>query len=101
VVCSKEVIFSGLPEISRKKSQEPEVLDKGSIAIGGIKARGVVNAMRIARESFNNEERAPLSPDYFDRNVSLKVVKVIESYVKIIDKVTWFKDGYAEEGDKA
>jgi len=43
----------------------------------------------IARESFESEERAPLSPDYLDRNVSLKVVKVIESYVKIINRVIW------------
>lgn len=85
----------------RTSTERPEVLDKGSIVIGGIMARGVVNAIRIARESFDNEERAPLSPDYLDRNVSLKVVKVIESYVKIINKVTWFKDGYAEEVDKA
>jgi len=41
-----------------------------------------------------------LSPDYLDRNVSLKVVKVIESYVKIINKVTWFKDSYSEEADR-
>jgi len=48
--------------------------------------------MRIAIESFVNEERAPLSPDYLDRNVSLKVVKVIGSYVKIINRVTWFRE---------
>lgn len=71
------------------------MLDKGSIVIGGIKARGVVNAMKIARESFDNEERAPLSPDYLDRNVSLKVMKVIESYMKIINKVTWQKWNYS------
>ena len=59
----------------------------------------MVNAIRTARESFDNEERAPLSPDYLDRNVSMKVVKVIESYVKIIKKVTWFKDTYSEEAD--
>ena len=68
------------------------MLDKGSIVIGGIKARGVVNAIRIARESFDNEERGPLSPDYLDGNVSLKVVKVIESYVKVINRVTWLGD---------
>jgi UDP-N-acetylglucosamine 2-epimerase (non-hydrolysing) len=51
--------------------------------------------MTIAKESFDNEERVPLSPDYLDRNVSLKVVKVIESYVKIINKVTWQKWDYS------
>ena len=85
----------------RTSTERPEVLDKGSIVIGGIKPRGVVHAIRISRKSFDNEERAPLSPDYLDRNVSMKVVKVIESYVKIINKVTWSKDGYAEEVDKA
>jgi len=84
-----------LDDILRTSTERPKVLDKGSIVIGGIKARGVVNAIRIARESFNNEERAPLSSDYLDRNVSLKVVKVIESYVKIINKVTWQKWDYS------
>lgn len=67
------------------------MLDKGSIVIGGIKARGVVNAIRIARESFDDEEKAPLSPDYLDRNVSMKVVKVIESSIKIVLRDTWYQ----------
>ena len=81
-----------LDDILRTSTERPEVLDKGSIVIGGINARGVINAITIVKESFDNEERAPLSPDYLDRNVSLKVVKVIESYVKIINRVTWFKN---------
>ncbi|WP_367362926.1 hypothetical protein [Mesotoga sp.] len=80
-----------LDDILRTSTERPKVLDKGSIVIGGIKARGVVNAIRIARESFDNEERAPLSPDYMDRNVSLKVVKLIESYVQIVHRDTWHK----------
>lgn len=84
--------FQALLHSVRTNTGESEVLDKGSIVIGGIKARGVVNAMRIARESFDNEERAPLSPDYLDRNVSLKVLRVIESYVKVINRVTWLGD---------
>ncbi len=64
------------------------MLDKGSIVIGEIVARGVVNAIWIARESFDKEERIPLSPDNLDMNVSLKVVKVIENYVKTTNKVT-------------
>jgi len=87
---SEESSILGFPAVLfRTSTERPEVLDKGSIVIGGIKARGVVNAISIARESFDNEERAPFSPDYLDRNVSLKVVKVIESYVKIISRVIW------------
>lgn len=84
----------------RTITERPEVLDKGSIVIGGTKTRGVVNAIRITRESFDDEKRPPLSLDYMDKNVSLKVVKVIESYVKIINKVTWFEDSYSEEVDR-
>jgi len=80
-----------LDDIFRTSTERPEVLDKGSIVIGGIKARGVVNAIRIARGSFDNEERAPLSPDYLDRNVSLKVVKVVESYIEIVLRDTWYQ----------
>ena len=53
------------------------------------RARGLVDAIRIARKSIKSEERTPLSPDYLDSNVSMKVVKVIESYVKTISKVIW------------
>ncbi|MGV8104219.1 MAG: non-hydrolyzing UDP-N-acetylglucosamine 2-epimerase [Mesotoga sp.] len=97
---SEESSILGFPAVLfRTSTERPEVLDKGSIVIGGIKARGVVNAMTIAKESFDNEERVPLSPDYLDKSVSHKVVKVIESYVKIINRVTWFKDSYSEEAD--
>ena len=71
--------------------QEPEVVDKGSIVIGGIKARGVVNAIKIARESFDNEERPHLSQDYLDRNVSLKVVKAIEGCVQVVQRDAWYQ----------
>jgi len=89
---SEESSILGFPAVLLRTSTErPEVVDKGSIVIGGIKARGVVNAIRIARESFDDEQRPPLSLDYMDRNVSLRIVKVIESYIKIINERTWFK----------
>ena len=89
---SEESAILGFPAVLfRTSTERPEVLDKGSIVIGGIKANDVVNAIRIAVESFKNGERAPIPKDYEGRNVSLKVVKIIESYIKIINRVTWYK----------
>ncbi len=89
---SEESSILGFPAVLfRTSTERPEVLDKGSIVIGGISPKDVVNAINIATESFNEEEKAPLANDYYDKNVSLKVVKIIESYIKIINKVIWFK----------
>ena len=82
----------GFPAVLiRTSTERPEVLDKGSIVIGGIEAQGVVRAVRLARKMFDSEPRPPLPPDYLDTNVSAKVVKIIESYTKIVDRVVWQK----------
>lgn len=75
----------------RTSTERPEVLDKGSIVIGGIEKEGVVRAVRTARRMFDEEPPPPLPPDYVDTNVSAKVVKIIESYTKIVDRVVWQK----------
>ena len=75
----------------RTSTERPEVLDKGSMVIGGIEKDGVVRALRLARKMFDEEPIPPLPPDYADPNVSSKVVKIIESYTKIVDRVIWQK----------
>jgi UDP-N-acetylglucosamine 2-epimerase len=75
----------------RTSTERPEVLDKGSIVIGGIEKEGVIRAVRIARRMFDDEPPAPMPPDYLDTNVSAKVVKIIESYTKIVNRVVWHK----------
>jgi UDP-N-acetylglucosamine 2-epimerase (non-hydrolysing) len=75
----------------RTSTERPEVLDKGSILIGGIEREGVVRAVRMARRMFDTEPHPPLPGDYLDTNVSAKVVKIIESYSKIVDRVIWRK----------
>lgn len=75
----------------RTSTERPEVLDKGSIIIGGIKPEEVVSSIYIARESFKGNKINTLPEDYKDINVSLKVVKIIQSYTKIINKVVWYK----------
>jgi UDP-N-acetylglucosamine 2-epimerase (non-hydrolysing) len=75
----------------RTSTERPEVLDEGSMVIGGIEKAGVVRAVRLARRMFDDEPASPLPSDYRDTNVSAKVVKIIESYTKIVDRVVWQK----------
>jgi len=75
----------------RTSTERPEVLDKGSVVIGGIDRDSVVRAVRMARRMFDEEPPPPLPGDYQDLNVSAKVVKIIESYAKLIDRYVWMK----------
>jgi len=75
----------------RTSTERPEVLDKGSIVIGGIKPVHLIQSIYLAKKTFAECPHNSLPLDYKDINVSLKVVKIIQSYTKIINKVTWYK----------
>ncbi len=75
----------------RTSTERPEVLDKGSIVIGGIKEEDVEQAAVLARAMYDNKEQLIESPDYSDANVSMKVVKLIQSYTKIVNETVWLK----------
>ena len=75
----------------RTSTERPEVIDKGSIIIGGIEPASVVRAVGLARRMFDDETPPPLPADYRDTNVSAKIVRIIESYTKIVDRVVWQK----------
>ena len=79
------------PGISLRTSTErPEALDAGSIVLGGINERDILNSIELAVNS--KEERTDnLVRDYKDTNVSLKVVKIIQSYYNIVNNRTWKK----------
>jgi UDP-N-acetylglucosamine 2-epimerase len=76
----------------RTSTERPEVLDKGTIVIGGITGEHLVSSIRLA-VGIQSQDRTTLhSPiDYMDTNVSVKVVKLIQSYTPIINKVVWNK----------
>ncbi len=80
------------PGISMRTSTErPEALDAGSIVLGGINERDILNSIELAVNA--KEERSEnLVRDYKDTNVSLKVVKIIQSYYNIVNMRTWKKD---------
>lgn len=73
----------------RTSTERPEVLDKGTVVIGGITGPDVQQAMELAVSMRENGERRVLPPDYLDYNVSEKVVKIIQSYTKIVKKTVW------------
>jgi len=88
---SEESAMLGFPGVLiRTSTERPEVLDKGIVVIGGIKKDDVISSIRMATD-FVGYDNPVLVPDYQDKNVSNKIVKIIQSYVKIINKVVWDK----------
>ncbi|MGC5325153.1 non-hydrolyzing UDP-N-acetylglucosamine 2-epimerase [Brevibacillus sp. SYSU BS000544] len=79
----------------RTSTERPEVLDKGTMVIGGVTPDDVLKSIQLAIEIHSEKRMVPPIPiDYQDTNVSIKVVKIIESYTKIINKVVWDVSGY-------
>jgi len=89
---SEESAILGFPGVLiRTSTERPEVLDKGTVVIGGITENDIVQAVELSRGMWNNHEKTLLATDYIDENVSVKVVKIIQSYTKIINSVVWNK----------
>lgn len=81
--------FSGIS--LRTSTERPEVLDKGSFIIGGIKTEDVIQSIELARNLRQNGRIGLAASDYEDANVSTKIITLIQSYTKIIDDVVWRK----------
>ncbi len=75
----------------RTSTERPEVLDKGTVVIGGITGEDVSQAMDLAVSMYDNNEPVVMAEDYADTNVSVKVAKIIQSYAKIVNITTWNK----------
>ena len=91
---SEESAILNFPAVLiRTSTERPEVLDKGSILIGGIKSDEVIQSVYTAVEMFKTKDNTNILPaDYQDTNISMKVVKIIQSYTKIINKDIWRKN---------
>ena len=81
--------FAGV--LIRTSTERPEALDAGSVVVGGITGDDVEQAMDLAVAMRDNGERKGLPDDYRDKNVSVKVIKTIQSYAKIVDQTVWLK----------
>lgn len=75
----------------RTSTERPEALDKGVFLLGGISERQVLQAVNTAVTMHKVGECASLVSDYTDENVSTKVVKIIQSYTGIVDRMVWRK----------
>lgn len=81
--------FSGV--LIRTSTERPEVLDKGTVIVGGISYDNLVQSVELAKSMQENNEPMLDAIDYKDTNVSTKVVKIIQSYKDIINRNTWRK----------
>ena len=90
----EESAILNFPGVSMRNSTErPEALDAGSIVLGSVNERDLINSIELAVKSFKDNRENPVH-DYRDLNVSEKVVKIIQSYYNIINERTWKKNPY-------
>lgn len=89
----EESAYFGFPAVSvRTSSERPEALDCGVFTIGSIDSKQVLQAVDLAVNMYNNGDNAASVDAYTDENVSTKVVKLIQSYTGIVNKMVWRKD---------
>lgn len=76
----------------RTSTERPEALDKGCFILAGIDEKSLLQAVDTAVEMNNAHDDGLSVPDYTDENVSIKVVKLIQSYTGIVNKMVWRKE---------
>jgi UDP-N-acetylglucosamine 2-epimerase (non-hydrolysing) len=88
----EEGAYFNFPAVSiRTSTERPEAMDKGVFVIGSITSDYVLQAVDLAVSMYANGDNGIAVPAYSDENVSTKVVKIIQSYVGIINKMVWRK----------
>ena len=75
----------------RTSTERPEALDKACFILAGIDKKNLLQAVDTAVEMTNNKDFGIPVPDYVEENVSTKVVKIIQSYTGVVDKMVWRK----------
>ena len=75
----------------RTSTERPEALDKACFILAGIDTQGLMQAVETAVSMTENGDHGTPVPDYVEENVSAKVVKIIQSYTGIVNKMVWRK----------
>ena len=75
----------------RTSTERPEAIDKGCFILAGIDTDSLLNAVDLAIEMNKNGDFGLPVPNYVDENVSIKVVKIIQSYTNVVNKMVWRK----------
>ncbi|MCW6676261.1 UDP-N-acetylglucosamine 2-epimerase (non-hydrolyzing) [Aerococcaceae bacterium NML180378] len=88
----EESAFFKFPAVSiRTSTERPEAMDQGVFTIGSISTEQVLQAVELATAMYENGDVSSTVGTYSDANVSTKVIKIIQSYVGIINKMVWRK----------
>ena len=75
----------------RTSTERPEALDKGCFVLSGIDTTGLLQSVDVAVSLIRDGHPGIPVPDYVDENVSTKVVRIIQSYVGVVNKMVWRK----------
>ena len=75
----------------RTSTERPEALDKGCFVLAGIDEKSLLQAVETAVDMVKNGDNGIPVPDYVEENVSTKVVKLIQSYTGVVNKMVWRK----------
>ena len=78
----------------RTSTERPEALDKGCFILAGIDEKSLLQAVDTAVEMNQDGDLGIPVPDYVEKNVSTKVVKIIQSYTGVVNKMVWRKDSF-------
>ena len=76
----------------RTSTERPEALDKGCFVLSGIDKKGLLQSVDVAVSLIKDGLPGIPVPDYVDENVSTKVVRIIQSYVGVVNKMVWRKE---------
>ena len=88
---SEESAMMNFPAVSiRTSTERPEAIDAGSIVLGGIKKQQVINAISVCLQTYN-VDNLTLPWEYQIKDVSSRVIKIIQSYTSIVNNVIWNK----------
>lgn len=91
---SEESAMLNFPAVLiRTSTERPEVLDKGTMILGGITQTEILQAVELAVAMHENQEKTFQATDYADDNVSVKVVKIIQGFTNVVNRTIWRRDG--------
>lgn len=90
---AEEASFFKFPAVSiRTSTERPEAIETGNFIIGSISTREVLQSVKLATEMDENKHFGSPVSNYVERNTSGKVIKLIQSYTGIVNRVVWKKD---------
>lgn len=88
----EEAAYFHFPAVSiRTSTERPEAMEKGVFTVGSITSDQVLQAVDLAVSMYTNGDDAADVPAYTDSNVSVKIIKLIQSYTGIVNKMIWRK----------